>query len=97
MLLKGMSDNLKKLTNTEHTLTQPLSVLGVWISPHSMFVQTHDEITTSSITGLNRLLTVGEKSVFEEKKRKKSTQCSFPISSIFILLNTHTKVLFLDS
>lgn len=29
-----------KVSNTEHTLTQPLSVLGVWISPHYMFVQT---------------------------------------------------------
>lgn len=58
-----------------NTLSQPLSVLGVWISPHYMLVQTHEEITTSSTTGLNRLLTVGGKkkwayrvkTVFEEK------------------------------
>lgn len=70
-----MSENKKKFPNTEHTLTQPLSVLGVWISPHYMLVQTHEEITTSSTTGLNRLLTVGGKkkwadrvkTVFEEK------------------------------
>lgn len=61
MLLCRMSENNKKFPNTEHTLTQPLQVLGVWISPRYMLVQTHEEITTSSTRGLNRLLTVGGK------------------------------------
>lgn len=64
-----MSENSKTFPNTEHTLTQPLSVLGVWISPRYMFVQTHEEITTSSTTGLNRLLTVGGKRADRVKKR----------------------------
>jgi len=60
MLLCRTSENNQKFPNAEHTFTTP-SVLGVWISPRYMLVQTHEEITTSSTTRLNRLLTVGGK------------------------------------
>lgn len=79
-----MSENKKKFPNTEHTLTQPLSVLGVWISPHYMLVQTHEEITTSSTTGLNRLLTVGGKKneQIELKQFLKKNQYMMQLSKI---------------